>query len=78
MTTPPSAVTSSQADEVVAGEPVLAHQPADAAAERQPGDAGPRDDAARHGEAVQVGLAVDVAQGGAALDAHGARSPDRR
>ena len=60
-----------EAADVVAGEPVLAHEPADAAAERQPGDAGLRDDADRHREAVEMGLPVDVAKGGAALHPHG-------
>ena len=39
-------------DEVVRGEPVLAAQPADAAREREPGDARLRDDAERRREAV--------------------------
>ena len=37
------------------------HQPAEAAAERQAGDAGARDDAAGGGEAVQLRLAVELA-----------------
>src|SRR5215470_18528740 len=56
-------------EEIVAGEAVFAYQPADAAAEREAGDAGTGYDAGRHGQAVQVGLAIDVAEGGAALDA---------
>jgi hypothetical protein len=40
---------------------VLAREPADAAAEREPGDAGVRDLAAGHGETVLLRRAVDVA-----------------
>ena len=49
------------ADQVVAGEAVLAHQPADAAAEREAADAGRRDQAAGGREPVRLGLVVDVA-----------------
>src|SRR5262245_49326520 len=56
-------------EEIVAGEAVFAHQPADAAAEREAGDAGARDDAGRYGQAMDVGLTIDVAQGGPALHA---------
>jgi hypothetical protein len=56
-------------DEVVAGEAVLALQPAGAAAEREPADAGGGHAAARGGEAVRLGGAVDLRPGGAAADA---------
>ena len=49
------------ADEVVAGETVLAHQPADAAAEREAGDARGRDQPAGRGQGVRLRLVVDVA-----------------
>ncbi len=45
-----------------------------AAAKRQAGDTGFRHDAERHGESEGLGLAVDVADGGAAAGAH----PPRR
>ena len=48
-------------DEVVAGQPVLARQPADPAAERQAGDAGGRHDAAGRGEAMALGRGVEGA-----------------
>ena len=47
--------------QVVDGEPVLAHEEADAAAEGEPGDAGVADDAAGGGQAVGLRLVVDVA-----------------
>ena len=53
---------------------MLADEPAEAAAERQPGDAGRRDDAARAGEAVQLRLAVLLAPRRAALRTCGARA----
>src|SRR4249919_1373643 len=56
-------------DQVVDGEPVLAHEPADAAAQGEAADAGVADDAARGGQAVSLRLVVDVAPQGAALDA---------
>ena len=65
----PSAVTTSASSEVVDGEPVLAHEEADAAAEREPGDAGVADDAARGGQTVRLRLVVDVAPQGTALHA---------
>ena len=55
-------------DEVVAGEAVLAHQPADAAAEREAADAGGRDEAAGRCEPVCLCLVVDVGPDGAAAD----------
>ena len=72
-TSRPSAVTTSAADEVVAGEAVLAHQPADAAAEREAGDAGGRDEAAGRREAVRLRLVVDVGPDGAAADGRAPR-----
>ena len=56
------------ADEVVAGEAVLAHQPADAAAEREAADAGGRDEPAGRCEPVCLGLVVDVGPDRAAAD----------
>ena len=54
--------------EVVDGEPVLAHEPADAAAQGEAADAGVAHDAARGGQTVRLRLVVDVAPQGAALD----------
>ena len=54
--------------EVVDGEPVLAHEPADAAAQAEAADAGVAHDAARGGQTVCLCLVVDVAPQGAALD----------
>ena len=71
-TSSPSAVTTST-DELVDGEAVLAHDPADAAAERQAGDAGVRDDAGRHREAERLRLAVELAEQDACLDPRRAR-----
>ena len=56
---------------IVAGQPVLAREPADAATQGQPGNAGPRDDAGGNGQAVQVSLAVHVAQRRATLHPDG-------
>ena len=61
-------------EQVVDRQPVLAAQVADAAVERQAGDARRRHDAAGHREAEQLRLAVDVAPGRAALDAHASAS----
>ena len=58
--------------EVVDGEPVLAHQPADAAAQAEAADAGVAHDAARGGQTVGLCLVVDVAPQGATLDEGGA------
>src|SRR5439155_14569618 len=46
--------------EVVAREAKLAHRPADAATEREPGDAGGRNQTAGRGKPVRLGLVVDV------------------
>ena len=58
------------ADQVVAPEAVLGHQPAQPAAERVAGNPGRRDRASGHGEAVYVRLAVELAPRHAALGAH--------
>ena len=66
-------------DEVVAGQAVLAHQPADPAAEREPGDAGRRDEATGHRQPEGLRLVVELSPGRAALgdDALGVRvDPD--
>ena len=54
------------ADQVVAGEPVLGGQVADATAERQAGDPGGADHAAWRCEAVRLRRRVEVEPGGAA------------
>ena len=48
-------------EEVVDREAVLAHQPAEAAAEGEPGDAGMAHDSAGGGQTVRLRLVVDVA-----------------
>ena len=48
-------------EEVVDREAVLAHEPADATAEGEPGDAGVAHDAAGGGQTVRLRLVVDVA-----------------
>ena len=58
--------------QVVDGEPVLAHEEADAAAEGEPGDAGVADDAAGGRQAVGLCLVVDVAPQSTALHPGGA------
>ena len=55
-------------DEVVDGEPVLAHEPPDAAAQAEAADAGVAHDAARGGQTVGLCLVVDVAPQGTTLD----------
>jgi hypothetical protein len=60
-------------EQVVDGEPVLAHEPADAAAEGEPADAGVAHDAAGGGQTVGLRLVVDVAPQGTAL--HPGRAP---
>ena len=54
--------------EIVDSEAVLAHQPADAAAEAEAADAGVADDAARGGQTVRLCLVVDISPQGTALD----------
>ena len=54
--------------EVVDGEPVLAHEPPDAAAQAEAADAGVAHDAARGGQTVCLCLVVDVAPQGTTLD----------
>ena len=56
------------AEQVVAGEAVLAHQPADPTAERKSADARRRDQAAGRRQAVCCRLVVDVSPGRAAAD----------
>ncbi len=55
-------------DQVVDREAALASQVAEAAAEREPADAGGRDDAARHRQPVLVGRGIHFAPGAAAAD----------
>ena len=62
-------------EQVVDGRAVLAHQPADPAAERQAGDPGVGDDAAHGGEPEELRLAVELAPQHAGLRA---RSPRLR
>ena len=52
-----------RADQVVARQSVLALQPADAAAEREAGDSGGRDQAARRRETVRRGRGIEVGPG---------------
>ena len=59
--------------QVVDGRAVAAHQPADAAAEREAGDAGVRDDAADRGQAVGLGGGVELAPQDAGAGASGPR-----
>ena len=68
------AVRSDEVDgeQVVDRRAVLAHQPADPAAERESGDPGVRDDAADGGEPVELRLAVELTPQHARL---GARRP---
>ena len=49
-------------DELVDRQPVLAHDPADPAAEREPGHAGVRDDAGRHREPERLRFPVELAE----------------
>ena len=56
----------------------MAHQPADAAAEREPADAGVRDLARRHREPVLLRRGVELAEQRAAADAHDAALAGRR
>ena len=58
--------------QVVAGQAVLAHQPADPAAQREAGDAGGRDQAPGSGESVLLGRRVELPPGDAALGGGGA------
>ena len=61
-------------DEIVRGQAELAAGPAEAAAQRQPGDAGRRVDAGRRHQAERLRLAVELAQRDAGLDAHRPRN----
>ena len=60
-------MTSSTAVEVVDRQPEVPLQAADAAAERQPGDAGVADDAGRADEAVRLRGDVELAEERAAV-----------
>ena len=62
-------------EDVVAGQAMLSHQPADAAPEGQAGDAGPGDDTRGHRQAMQVRFAIDIAERRPALDPR--RTPAR-
>ncbi len=58
--------------QVIDAEAVLTHQPADAAAQRESRNPGVRHRAARGGEAVDLGFAVEVGPKDATLGAGGA------
>jgi hypothetical protein len=60
--------------QVVGGETMAPADPAEAAAEREPGDAGGRDDAAGHDQSEGLCGAIDIGPGGAGLHAHAAGS----
>src|SRR6185437_14540911 len=60
-------------DEVVDREPVLAAEVTDSAVQRQAGDTRRRDNAAGDREAEQLGLAIEVSPGRAALHTDGLR-----
>jgi hypothetical protein len=67
-------------DQVVAGDPVLADQPADAPAQGEAGHAGARDQAAGGREAVRLRRLVEVEPGRAGLGGGGCAArfhPDR-
>ena len=66
------------ADQAVDREPEAARQVAEAAAEREPADAGGRDDPRRRRAAVLGGGLVDLPPGAAAPDADACRARDRR
>ena len=55
-------------EKIVDGEPVLAHEPADAAAQAEAADAGVAHDAARRCQPVRLCLVVDISPQGTALD----------
>ena len=76
--TSPVGVDELDGEQVVGGEAVLGHQPAEAAAEREAGDAGRGDRAAGDGEAVLARRGVELRPGHAALRPHGARLRRRR
>ena len=63
--------------EVVAAQPVLLGQPAHAAAEGEPGDAGVADRSPGHGEPVGLGGAVHVSPGRASADDRAVDAPGR-
>ena len=61
-------------EQVVDRQAVRPREVTDAAAERQPADAGRRDDPARHGEPMRMRGGIDLAPGGSAADANRARA----
>ena len=63
---------------IVEGEAILAHQPAQAAAEGEPGDAGARNHPARDRQTVQLRLAIELGPGDATLRPCRAALWDRR
>ena len=64
-------------EQVVAGQADLAHEPADAAAEREPGDPRAGHEPAGHRETERLGLVIEVRPGAAALgDGRAARRVD--
>ena len=65
-------------EQVVAGQAELAHQPADAAAEREPGDPGGGHEPAGDGEPEGLRLVVEVRPRAAALGDGGAARRGRR
>ena len=65
-------------EQIVDGQAVFARQVARAAAERQSGDAGRRDDAEGHRQAESVSGVIDVARGAARVDANRAGRSGRR
>src|SRR5205823_5660381 len=69
------AVRGNQVDgeQLVDGQAVLAHHPADAAAERQAGQAGVRDDPGWNGKAELLRLAVELPEQDAGLSPRGSR-----
>src|SRR6185436_16891438 len=56
-------------EQVVHGETVLTHHPAETASEREAGDSRRRDDAARRRQAVHLCFAIEIGPRGAALSA---------
>src|SRR5579883_1993371 len=60
--------------QVIAGQPEAAHEVAEAASEREPGDARGGDEAAGGGEAKGLRLVIELGPGNAPLGTYGARS----
>src|SRR5438132_1122347 len=59
-------------EEVIAGQPVLAHQPALSATERQAGDTSARNRATCNSQSESLGLVIELAPGESGFGAHGA------